>query len=152
MGMPVPREHGSHIAHLNIVGSLFVSGLMVRMMTRVQASSSNPAPYRAGGDQAYNAPITTAASIVSGLITTPMFLQTGTLSLDDGDGVFDSGFFDVDSAEAAIQRRVLSDGAAIFLMGSRADTHDLTTRQRRFEDVGRVEVAVNRIARADDGV
>ena len=81
-----------------------------------------------------------------------MFLQPFALPAQNCERVLLSGFFNVNRAEAPIQRRVLGDGAAVFFVGGRANTHDFAACQRRFEDVGGVEVAVNRITCADNSM
>ncbi len=81
-----------------------------------------------------------------------MILQALLLAFQDFERVVFVRLFDVDGAEAPVERRVLGDGAAVLFMRRRADAHDLAACQRRFQDIGGIEVAVDGIARADDGV
>ena len=78
--------------------------------------------------------------------------QLFALASHDGQRVGFVRLFNVNWPEAAVKRRVLCDGAPIFRVSGRADTDDFTTRQRWLENIGGVEVAIDGVARADDGV
>src|SRR6266545_2083040 len=74
-----------------------------------------------------------------------------TQALQDLDRVRHGGLVDVDRLEAALQGRVLLEVLAVLLEGGGADRLQLTARQHRLEDRGRVDRALGR-ARADQGV
>jgi hypothetical protein len=81
-----------------------------------------------------------------------MIFQLFTLSAQDRQRIGLRRFFNVDGAEAPVKRRVLGDGTAIFFVCGCADTDQFTPCQRRFQNIGGIQVAVDGVTRADDGV
>ena len=81
-----------------------------------------------------------------------MFLKSSLQPLQDIVGVLDTGFFNINLLEAARQRPVLVEDAAIFLVGGRANAADFTRSQQRFQQVGRIHHAARGCARADNGM
>src|SRR5262249_27468670 len=55
-------------------------------------------------------------------------------------------------SETTIKRRVLGNGLAVFLVSCRAYTYQFAARQSRFQDIGRVQIAINGVARTDNSV
>src|SRR5436190_5170750 len=70
----------------------------------------------------------------------------------DAQRIFRRRFINGNGTEAAIKRGVLRNSLPIFFVSCRADADDLTARQGWLQDVGGVEVAVNGIASANNGV
>ncbi len=81
-----------------------------------------------------------------------MFFVTLVDVFDHDQRLRDTLLIDVNRAETAVEGRVFGDSFAVFLVSRRANAGNLPAGQRRFEDVGRVEIAVDGVARADDGV
>jgi hypothetical protein len=73
-------------------------------------------------------------------------------ALEDLDGFGHRRLVDVDLLEAPRQRAVLLENAAELGVGGRADALQLAGRQRRLEQVGRVQRAAGRRPGADQGV
>ncbi len=71
---------------------------------------------------------------------------------EDLDRLVDRGLGHVDLLETARERMVLLEDAPVLVVGRRADALQLPGRERRLEQVGRVERAARRGARADQRV
>ncbi len=83
---------------------------------------------------------------------TVMQLVLGLQALQDLVGLAHRRLDDVDLLEAARQRPVLLEDAAVFLERGRADAAQLARRQRRLDQVGRIHGAARRRTGTDDGV
>ena len=73
-------------------------------------------------------------------------------SSQDLHGLIDGWFLDVDLLETTGQRVILLEHAAELGVGGRANTLELTTRKRRFQQIGRVERAARCRTGADQRV
>ena len=70
-----------------------------------------------------------------------MFFEARFQSAQDRDGLLDGRFRHIDLLEAARQRVILLEDAAIFLVGGRAYAFQLPVRQRRLEQIGSIHRA-----------
>ena len=71
---------------------------------------------------------------------------------EDVDGLRHRGLDHVDLLEAARQRVILLEDAAVFLVGGRADAAQLAVGEHRLDEIGGIHDAARRRAGADDGV
>ncbi len=92
------------------------------------------------------------ADRAAGEVHLVVLLEALAQALDDLDGVLDAGLRHVDLLEAARQRPVLLEDAAVFLVGGAADAAQLAAGQHRLEQVGGVHHAAAGGAGADDHV
>ena len=79
-------------------------------------------------------------------------LETRFQAFEDLDGFRNRWFSDIDFLKATCQRVIFLEDAAVFRVSRRPDAFELTGRQRRLQEIGRIERPARSRARANEGM